>query len=191
MILSSPTKEVNKGTGLGLAMVYGVVQSHGGSIECQSTLGEGTSFTILLPATKKQALSLQDHRPQRASIPGGSETLLLVDDEPAIVNSIKNMLQNVGYNIITAHSGEKALELYQRSDPKIDLSAMKHRHARESGCGRCGDEARGGEPVHQLLVDVQLQVGEPVGHRLHLGPGIRAREAGGCSQPGEELPKGT
>ena len=114
------TKEIGKGTGLGLASAYGIVKSHGGYIMCYSEVGQGTTFKIYLPAIdgtdSKQVKKVIDRLP-----PGGSETILLVDDEEAIRSFAKQALSMVGYRILTASSGEEAIETYLSKVNDIDL----------------------------------------------------------------------
>ena len=117
------TKEVGKGTGLGLAMVYGIVKSHHGHITCVSNPGEGTRFEIYLPAlphidtTAEVVARMGDLR-------GGSETLLLVDDEPAIRNLSEQTLRLFGYTVLLAEDGERALEIYRNGKDRIDLVVL-------------------------------------------------------------------
>lgn len=104
------TKDVGKGTGLGLAMVYGFVKQSGGHVDVFSEMGSGTTFNIYLPRTAetgaviKPALDLRD-------IPKGTETILLVEDEEAVRNLIRSVLQAGGYTILEAHDGQQAIAL--------------------------------------------------------------------------------
>jgi PAS domain S-box-containing protein len=113
------TKETGKGTGLGLAMVYGIVKAHGGRIACRSAPGEGTGFTICLPAGEQTASAAE----AKPAMPprGGSETILLVDDEEFIRDLGGRILSGFGYRVLTAETGERALELYRGGDAQIDL----------------------------------------------------------------------
>ena len=114
------TKGPGKGTGLGLAMVYGIVKSHDGYIMCYSELDEGTTFKIYLPVIERRGETVE---PQEAEVPprGGTETILLVDDEPAIRKLGERVLRNSGYTVVAAPDGESALELYRKEQEHIDL----------------------------------------------------------------------
>ena len=112
------TKEVGKGTGLGLATVYGIVQDYGGSVEVTSRPGQGTTFKISFPAARTEA-----HPPEsiRAEHTGGQETLLVVEDEDAVRALIKKTLEKQGYRVLSASSGHQALEVALICDRPIDL----------------------------------------------------------------------
>ena len=118
------TKEFGKGTGLGLASVYGIVKEHGGYIMCYSEVGIGTTFKIYLPAMEEPKtepdIKVSDERPK-----GGTETILLVDDESSIRDFASQVLLKFGYSPLTAASGEEALEIYSNHRDEIDL--VSHR----------------------------------------------------------------
>ncbi|MCB2188698.1 MAG: PAS domain S-box protein [Deltaproteobacteria bacterium] len=115
------TKEVGQGTGLGLSTVHGIVKSHGGFIHCQSQPGQGTVFHIHFPAFAEGALPAASDL-QTGAAPGGRETLLLVDDEPAILITGARLLEGAGYRVLQATSGEEALAMYLRTGAgNIDL----------------------------------------------------------------------
>lgn len=116
------TKATGKGTGLGLAMVYGIVAQHGGQIRCYSVPGEGTSFKIYFPALVSEEQALKPGI--RSMPPGGSETILLVDDEQAIRDLCFRMLTKSGYNVISAHNGRQALDIYEAESSSISLVIM-------------------------------------------------------------------
>ncbi len=112
------TKDVGKGTGLGLASAYGIIKNHGGVISVYSEKGHGTTFTIYLPASGEEAC-------QTKTIEGrlhtGDETLLIVDDEQANIGAVKELLEILGYKILTAQSGKKAIEIYRTRSKDIHL----------------------------------------------------------------------
>jgi len=115
------TKEIGKGTGLGLAIVYGIVKSHDGYIICNSELGKGTTFKIYLPAMRQNAsVEVLEDGEEELEI-GGTETILLVDDDEIVRNLVSEMLSKAGYTILTARDGESALEHYLPQKNEIDL----------------------------------------------------------------------
>jgi PAS domain S-box-containing protein len=114
------TKEADKGTGLGLATVHGIVKQHRGWIQLTSEVGRGTTFRILFPVSKT-GLHKSAPEPVKAVAEGGHETILLVDDEPALRAVVKMALQHYGYEVLEAGSGRQALSVFQESGKKIDL----------------------------------------------------------------------
>jgi signal transduction histidine kinase len=114
------TKEVGKGTGLGLATVYGIVKQHEGWIEVQSRLGLGSQFEILLPVSERSCPRLPEvHEPIPTST--GTETILIAEDEPALREMVSEALSLQGYHVLTADSGPAALEIWKREPGRIDL----------------------------------------------------------------------
>jgi len=114
------TKDQGKGTGLGLATVYGIVKRHEGWIEVNSTVGHGTTFHIYLPASGHQQAS-PSRNPAATPIIGGRETIFLVEDDEPVRNAALAVLRHAGYQVITATNGQKALELWATRVQKIDL----------------------------------------------------------------------
>lgn len=112
------TKEMGRGTGLGLAMVYGIVKSHGGNIFATSQKREGSTFSIYLPASDKKMAPEARHmeKPVR-----GKETILLVDDEEVILRVTREMLKSLGYLVMSANNGREALSLFKENHQNIDL----------------------------------------------------------------------
>lgn len=114
------TKEPGKGTGLGLATVYGIVAQHNGWIEVESQVGVGTNFHIYLPASKRPADQLPS--PKTATpFAGGSETILLVEDDAAVRRTVAQTLRLLGYAVHEAGDGPAALELWKAKGPDADL----------------------------------------------------------------------
>jgi CheY-like chemotaxis protein len=114
------TKETGKGTGLGLATVYGIVKSHKGHITCYSEQDKGTTFKIYFPAMEAEEKIVRAQEPLTAAR-GGKETILLVDDEEPIRLLGSQILEEFGYTVLTAADGESALQLYQEEHDKIGL----------------------------------------------------------------------
>ncbi|MCG6892127.1 MAG: PAS domain S-box protein [Desulfobacteraceae bacterium] len=112
------TKEMGRGTGLGLASVYGIVKAHGGYIDVASVNGEGTTFHIYLPSSD-QALRPQEDAARDMNT--GKGCILLVDDEPTILEIGVDLLEAVGYDVIPASDGSEALEIYSKRSEWIDL----------------------------------------------------------------------
>ncbi len=113
------TKEVGKGTGLGLSIVFGIVKSHGGTVECYSEPGEGSTFKVYFPAIK-QAGRHEEGRPSGRPI-GGTETILLVDDEEAVRRLGMKVLRRFGYSVLTASNGREALDVFREHKDQIAL----------------------------------------------------------------------
>jgi len=112
------TKEMGRGTGLGLASVYGIISSHDGLIRVYSEKGRGATFTIYLPASEKEAENVKQ---LDEKILKGSETILLVDDEKMIINVGKQMMETLGYRVLVAATGKEAVSLYEKNAGKIDM----------------------------------------------------------------------
>jgi two-component system, cell cycle sensor histidine kinase and response regulator CckA len=114
------TKEVGKGTGLGLATVYGIVKQHQGWIEVESQLDKGTGFKVYLPASNESAEPGLSYLPD-PPVRGGTETILIVEDEAPVRELVCSLLSGHGYNILQAESGRDALELWRVNKDKVDL----------------------------------------------------------------------
>ncbi len=115
------TKEAGRGTGLGLATVYGIVKQHAGWIEVVSSPGQGTAFKIFFPVSARPAESQTEFIVPTTQVRGGGETILVVEDEPVLRDLAQVILQDCGYNIISAESGVDALTVWQRHKGDIDL----------------------------------------------------------------------
>jgi PAS domain S-box-containing protein len=113
------TKDVGKGTGLGLATVYGIVRQSQGHIDCRSEPGHGTVFTIYLP--RVQGRDVPRDAAAVTDVPGGAETILLVEDEPAVRRLTRSILDRAGYTVLEASGGEEALARVSAGSRGIDL----------------------------------------------------------------------
>ena len=114
------TKEVGKGTGLGLATVYGIVKQSNGYIGLESALGKGTSFKIYLPRHAGQPAP-EEQKPESTDIVRGSETILLVEDSEPLRKLAKTFLESSGFHVFSAENGEDALEVTKRFGGTFDL----------------------------------------------------------------------
>jgi PAS domain S-box-containing protein len=112
------TKEMGRGTGLGLASVYGIVKNHDGFINVYSEKGEGTTFNFYLPASDRKII---DEKELAEDILKGFETVLLVDDEDMIIEVGKPILEQIGYNVLIATGGKEALDIYEKNKQEIDI----------------------------------------------------------------------
>jgi len=112
------TKEMGRGTGLGLASAYGIIRNHGGIIDVYSEMGKGTTFNIFLPISDK--IFIKQEEP-KIDIVKGTETILFVDDEDRIIDSAQEMLEALGYTVLTAKSGDEALYRFKENMDKIDI----------------------------------------------------------------------
>jgi two-component system, cell cycle sensor histidine kinase and response regulator CckA len=112
------TKEMGRGTGLGLAMVYGIMKGHKGFVDVCSEPGQGTTFTLYLPASAKQIPEERSATPEAIR---GAETILLVDDEPAVLEVSKEILESLGYTVHGKGGGQEAIAFFREMKNNIDL----------------------------------------------------------------------
>jgi PAS domain S-box-containing protein len=112
------TKGMGRGTGLGLATVYGIIKGHKGFIDVDSVSGQGTTFTIYLPASDKE---IMEEPGEAGTITKGGETILIVDDEQMVLDVTKELLESMGYRVHTAGNGKDAVDVYQNRKGEIDL----------------------------------------------------------------------
>lgn len=112
------TKEMGHGTGLGLSIAKGIIDAHGGHIDIDSRAGVGTTIMVYLPLTEELGLRASDDEAVR----GGSETILLIDDDAPVLNVMSVMLSEAGYNVLTADCGRKGVDIYK--EQKDSISAV-------------------------------------------------------------------
>jgi PAS domain S-box-containing protein len=118
------TKEAGKGTGIGLSVVYGIIKNHNGYIFCNSEAGKGTIFEIYFPTLDTPVAQHVKEEPPDAGLSEGHETILLVDDEPSLLETGQELLSFLGYHVLTATSGEEALTIVNREGMKIGIVIM-------------------------------------------------------------------
>lgn len=135
------TKATGEGTGLGLAMVYAIVKNHEGHINVYSEVGEGSEFKIYLPALA--AVSPPRQQGVRGKAVGGTETILFVEDDPAVLNVGERLLKSLGYNVLRATDGEEAVKIYHlhRDDIALVITDMVMPNM-------------GGQELHEALVKI-------------------------------------
>jgi signal transduction histidine kinase/ActR/RegA family two-component response regulator len=140
------TKPQGEGTGLGLAVSWGVVQQHGGFIHCASEVGAGTTFEIYLPVVEE--LAPQAAPPDESSAPGGTERILFADDQPYLLDIVARVLSRAGYSVVAVANGAAAVAAAARE--KFDLHVLDAIMPVMSGREAC-ERIRAGRPEAQFL----------------------------------------
>ncbi len=115
------TKEMGRGTGLGLASAYGIIKGHGGYVDVDSKKGQGSTFSIYLPASERRA---QEAVKTVERLTKGTGTVLLVDDEEVIIEVGKELLETMGYRVLIAKDGEEAIAIYKKHLDDIDIVVL-------------------------------------------------------------------
>ncbi|MCG6971746.1 MAG: PAS domain S-box protein [Desulfobacterales bacterium] len=142
------TKEISRGTGLGLASAYGIIKNHGGIINTDSKKGEGATFNIFLPASEKKIIK---EKMTHKEILKGSETVLLVDDEDIIIDVGRDLLEKLGYEVLTAKSGREAVDIYKSNREKIDIVILDMVMPKMGGADTY-EKLRGADPAVKVLL---------------------------------------
>lgn len=142
------TKELGRGTGLGLASVYGIIKGHDGYIEVESEMGQGTAFKIYLPASSRH---LQETVKTPAPLLKGTGIILLVDDEEMVLDVGQRFLEVMGYNVLTARDGREAIEIYKKHQDVIALVILDIVMPNVKG-GEVFDRLKGVNPDVKVLL---------------------------------------
>jgi len=139
------TKELGQGTGLGLATVYGIVKQNNGFITVYSEEGKGTTFQLYFPALVEPVVA-SDEVPVLAPLPRGHETILLVEDEPMLLDVVSSMLNDLGFNVLSASTPEEALRLAEETTRPVDLLVtdviMPHMNGKDLATRLCDRNPR-------------------------------------------------
>jgi CheY-like chemotaxis protein len=143
------TKEVGKGTGLGLAMVYGIIKQHEGFINVYSEPGKGTTFRIYLSLTEAAAAD-EKTAAETAPPAGGTETVLLAEDDPSLRKLTVYILEQAGYTVITANDGEEAVTKFRENKERIQLLLFDMIMPKKGG-KEAFDEIRTTDPAVPVL----------------------------------------
>jgi CheY-like chemotaxis protein len=125
------TKEIGKGTGLGLSIAYGIIKQHNGNITVYSEPGKGTTFKILLPLIVSPTKTAKKERP--ATPRGGTETILLGEDDEAVRTLIRHVLQGAGYTVLEAVDGDDAINKFMENKDRIELAMLDVVMPKKSG----------------------------------------------------------
>jgi len=146
------TKGIGEGSGLGLAMVYGIVKNHGGYINFESVPGKGTSFHIYFPVLAAETDTfVPDERKKDEILGGNGERILVVDDEPLLLEMVGDLLKRFGYVPIAAESGERAIEILKAERGLIDLVILDLSMPGMGGY-RCLKEMLGMKPDLKVII---------------------------------------
>jgi CheY-like chemotaxis protein len=134
------TKETGKGTGLGLATVYGIVKQHKGFIDAESAVGQGTTFHVYLPSG--EGLPDAPEKPQNDTLRGGNENILIAEDNEGLREAAKEILESLGYRVLLAKDGADAVRVFEENHASIDLVfmdvVMPHLNGPEAYTQMCG-----------------------------------------------------
>ena len=163
------TKELGRGTGLGLASAYGIVRNHGGIIVASSKPGAGTIFEIYLPASEKKVL--KEATPSLDPIPGGTETILFVDDEPRVLDICERFLKKSGYSVLPARNGSEAIKIFETQKGSVDMVVLDMIMPDMSG-KEVLDRLKASDPDVKVLVSTGYAIHDKAlelarGHSVH------------------------
>jgi two-component system cell cycle sensor histidine kinase/response regulator CckA len=159
------TKEMGRGTGLGLASVYGIVKNHEGFINVYSKKGQGARFEINLPASGKVVSNKEKAREEFVK---GKETVLLVDDEDMIIDVAQRMLNKLGYKVFTARDGKEAVDIFRKYKDEIDVIVLDMIMPKMSG-GEAFDRIKEIKPEIKVLLSSGYSINGQASEILNRG----------------------
>jgi PAS domain S-box-containing protein len=159
------TKEMGRGTGLGLASAYGIIKGHGGYIDVDSKRGHGTTFSIYLPASKEKVGKAVESAERLIR---GTGTVLLVDDEKIILEVGRELLEGMGYRVLTATDGEEAIKVYKKNRNNIDIVVLDMVMPGMGG-GEAYDHMKGVNPEIKVLLSSGYSIDGEAGKILERG----------------------
>ncbi|MES0349874.1 MAG: response regulator, partial [Desulfobacteria bacterium] len=159
------TKEIGGGTGLGLASAYGIIKAHGGYIDVASKRGRGTTFSIYLPASEREVKRVVRTRGRAAQ---GTANVLLVDDEEVVLKVGQELLEAMGYQVLTAKDGKEAITVYKKNRDKIDIVVLDMVMPRMGG-GKAYDHMKEINPDVKVLLSSGFSVDGEAGEILERG----------------------
>ncbi|MBI4774249.1 MAG: transporter substrate-binding domain-containing protein [Deltaproteobacteria bacterium] len=162
------TKEVGKGTGLGLSAAFGVVKAHGGHITCSSRPGAGATFTLFLPVLKDATVPMAETETVSCENGRGSETVLVVDDEEALRDIGRKILEKNGYQVIEASTGEDALAVFETNGDRVDLVLVDLGMPGMGGL-KCIEALRRIKPRLKIVITSGYALGESEQRLVSLG----------------------
>ncbi len=145
------TKKPGEGTGLGLSVAFGIVRDHNGCITCYSEVDVGTTFRIYLPALSQPESNVLANEGDAPAVPGGSETILVTDDEPLLRSLVEEYFTQLGYNVLTAADGEAAVREYTTAADRPKAVILDLGMPRMSGW-ECLQKLRLADPAVKVLV---------------------------------------
>ena len=159
------TKEIGRGTGLGLASAYGIIKNHAGFINVYSEKGHGATFSVYLPVSEMEII--EDKKPKENTL-SGSETVLFIDDEDMVTQVAQELLVRLGYEVFTAGTGEKAINVYQENKDRIHIVVLDMIMPEMSG-GAIYDRMRELNPKVKVLLSSGYSINSQVTEILDRG----------------------